>query len=345
VSDTRFEPLPRAGLPDWAEPLLDPAAFWSGRIWYDTTLAHALPPAAEPIAARCGAVAVPLHRLGGRLASLTTPYTQDWRPLAPPGLDDAGWHAAGESFGTLLRRHPPVILETIDPAGAWLDPFLAGLCRAGIRAARFDHVGVWRGTLREGTDWETYLAGRPSALRHTIERKGRRAGRETRFTLITAPGQDLESGIGAFHAVRAGSWKPAEPFPDFDAVLMRATVASGALRLGVLSRVADGAPVAAQYWILDQGGARATVPKLFHLETERAASPGTVLTAMMLRHLITEDRVRVLDFGRGDDAYKAHWVSDRVQMIGLVLADPRHPAGLAALARQAAGRLLRRMRR
>lgn len=345
MTDTRFEPLPRAGLPDWAEPLLDPAAFWSGRIWYDTTLAHALPADAEPIAARCGAVAVPLRRLGGRLASLTTPYTQDWRPLAPPGLDDAGWCDAGAAFGALLRLRPPVILEAIDPAGAWLDPFLAGLRRAGIRAARFDHVGVWRETLPDGQGWEDYLLGCPSVLRHTVARKGKRAVRETRFALITAPGQDLESGIDAFHAVRAGSWKPAEPFPDFDAALMRAAASAGALRLGVLSRVADGAPVAAQYWILDQGGARATVPKLFHLETERAASPGTVLTAMMLRHLITEDRVRTLDFGRGDDAYKAHWVSDRVQLIGLVLADPRHPAGLAALARQAAGALVRRLRR
>lgn len=48
----RLAPLPREGLPPWAEPLLDPRAFWSGRIWYDTTLAHALPPGAEPLAAR-----------------------------------------------------------------------------------------------------------------------------------------------------------------------------------------------------------------------------------------------------------------------------------------------------
>lgn len=340
----RLAPLPREGLPPWAEPLLDPRAFWSGRIWYDTTLAHALPPGAEPLAARGTAVAVPLLRARGALHSLTTPYTQDWRPLGAPGLDEAGWRAAGAAFGALLRRRPPVILDTIDPAGPWLAPFLAGLRAAGIRAARFDHVGVWRETLPEGQGWEDYLAARPSALRHTVERKGRRAERELRFDLIAAPGPALEAGIEAFHTVRAGSWKPAEPFPDFDAALMRAAAESGALRLGVLARVADGTPLAAQYWIIDQGGARATVPKLFHLESERAASPGTVLTAMMVRRLIAEDRVRVLDFGRGDDAYKAHWVSGRVPLIGLVLADPRHPAGLAALLRQAAGRWLRRFR-
>ena len=341
----RLEPLPRAGLPGWVEPLLDPRAFWSGRAWYDTTLAHALPADAEPCAARGSAVAVPLLQLGGALRSLTTPYTQDWRPLATPELDEAGWHDAGQGFGTLLRRRRPVILEAIDPAGAWLAPFLAGLRASGIRAARFDHVGVWRETLSEGQGWEDYLVARPSTLRHTVERKGKRAVRETRFSLIAAPGAALEAGIAAFHAVRAGSWKPEEPFPDFDAALMRAAADAGALRLGVLTRAADDAPLAAQYWILDQDGRRAIVPKLFHLEAARAASPGTVLTAMMVRHLITEERVRTLDFGRGDDAYKAHWVSERVQLIGLVLADPRHPAGLAALVRQAAGALVRRLRR
>ncbi len=340
----RLVPLSREGLPPWAEPMLDPHAFWSGRTWYDTVLAHALPAGAEPLAASCGAAAVPLLSEHGQLRSLTTPYTQDWRPLGTPGLDDAGWRAAGQGFAALLRRRPPVLLEAIDPAGAWLAPFLGGLRTGGILAARFDHVGVWRETLPEDQGWEGYLAARPSTLRHTVERKGRRAARETRFTLLTTPGAALKAGIDTFHDVRAGSWKPDEPFPDFDAALMRAAAAAGALRLGILHRVADGLPMAAQYWILDQGGTRATVPKLFHLESERAASPGTVLTAMMVRHLITEDRVRGLDFGRGDDAYKAHWVSGRVQLIGLVLADPRHPAGLAALARQAAGGLLRRFR-
>lgn len=344
MTDAVLDPLPRTGLPAWADPLLDPASFWSGRIWYDATLAHALPDGAEPIAARCGAVILPLLATGRRLASLTTPYTQDWRPLAPPGLAAAGWRAAGVAFGQLLRGRPPAILEAIDPAGAWLVPFLEGVAAAGIRAARFDHVGCWHAALRPGEGWAAYLAARPSALRHTIARKGRRLEAEARLVVLAAPGPDLEAGIAAFRTVRAGSWKPAEPFPEFDPALMRAAAAAGALRLGLLRRRADDVPIAAQYWILDRGGRRATVPKLFHLEAARAASPGTVLTAMMLRRLIEEEGVRELDFGRGDDAYKALWVGERTQRIGLLLADPRHPAGFLALARQAAGRLLRRAR-
>jgi CelD/BcsL family acetyltransferase involved in cellulose biosynthesis len=86
------------------------------------------------------------------------------------------------------------------------------------------------------------------------------------------------------------------------------------------------------------------VLKLAHDEAARAASPGTVLTALMIRRLLGEDRVRVLDFGRGDDPYKRLWVGSRRRRIGLVLADPLSPQGLAALGRQWAGSLLRRLR-
>ena len=78
--------------------------------------------------------------------------------------------------------------------------------------------------------------------------------------------------------------------------------------------------------------------KLAHAEAARAASPGTVLTALLIRHLLEEDGVQELDFGRGDDDYKRLWVGTRRQRIGLILADPLHPMGLVALARQVVGR-------
>jgi CelD/BcsL family acetyltransferase involved in cellulose biosynthesis len=126
---------------------------------------------------------------------------------------------------------------------------------------------------------------------------------------------------------------------------MRVAAGLGLLRLGVLRARADGAPLAAQYWILDRGGQRATVLKLAHVETQRAASPGTVLTALMIRELVREDGVSELDFGRGDDAYKRLWAGQRRQRIGVLLADPLHPAGAAALLRRALSVLRQRLRR
>jgi CelD/BcsL family acetyltransferase involved in cellulose biosynthesis len=178
-------------------------------------------------------------------------------------------------------------------------------------------------------------------LRSTLARKLSRAARALAFEPVEAPGAALEAGIAAYGEVRARSWKPDEPFPDFDAALLRVAAGLGLLRLGILRDRGDGTALAAQYWILDRGRRRATVLKLAHDTARRADSPGTVLTALMIRRLLEQDGVAELDFGRGDDEYKQLWVGIRRQRIGLVLADPLHPAGLVALLRQAVGRLRR----
>lgn len=346
-------PLDRPHLPDWAEALLDPpreGEFFASRLWYETLIGHAMPDGAAPLVAAdpSRTVLLPLLRRHGRLFSLTGPYSLAWRPLAAPAAGVEAITEAGRGLATLLRGGRPLIAELIDPD----EPRLAALCR-GLRARRvagapFTHVGNWHETLAPGMGWEAYLAARPPALRSTVARKLARAGRTHRFALADAPGPALEAAIAAYEDVRARSWKPDEPFPGFDAALLRAAAAAGVARLGVLHEAGEGRAVAAQYWILDRAPAsglrRATVLKLAHDEAARAASPGTVLTALMIRHLIAADGVRVLDFGRGDDPYKQLWVGERRQRIGLVLADPLTPSGLAALARQWAGPLLRRLR-
>jgi CelD/BcsL family acetyltransferase involved in cellulose biosynthesis len=64
-----------------------------------------------------------------------------------------------------------------------------------------------------------------------------------------------------------------------------------------------------------------------------------VLTAQMLRGLLDDEHVAEIDFGRGDDPYKAGWAGVRRQRIGLVLVNPRHLRGLAFLGRHAMGRV------
>jgi len=349
----RLLPVPAAGLPAWCDGFLAaPAAgeFFASRAWYDTLIAHALPPGAEPVLALCEAggreaALLPLLRQHGRLGALVSPYTLDWRPLPAPTAGPAAMRAAGRALGAALRQASPVRLDMLDAEAPGLAPLLDGLGDAGLRPLRFLHAGNWHEALPPATGWEAWLAMRPAALRNTIARKLARAGRETAFEAVDAPGPALEEGIAAYEAVRARSWKPDEPFPGLDAALMRAAAASRVLRLGVLRARADGQPLAAQYWVLDRGGRRATVLKLAHAEDSRAASPGTVLTALMIRALLTQDGVAELDFGRGDDPYKRLWVGARRQRIGVLLADPRRPAGLLAIARHLSGRLGRRLRR
>lgn len=314
--------------------------FFASRPWFATVASHALPSASTAEAQDAEGVWLMLRRDGARLSSLTVPYSQAWAPLAAPGAD---WHAAGRALAALWRARAPGALDTMDPATPGLDAFLEGLRAAGLRVLRHDHVGTWHQDWPEGLDWDRYLAGRPSQLRNTIRRRLARAGGALEAEVLATPGESLEAGIAAFEAVRARSWKRPEPFPGFDPALMRAAAALGQLRLGVLRRAACGTPVAAQYWILDHGGWRALVPKLFHDEAAREESPGTVLTALMIRRLIEADGVRALDFGRGDDDYKRMWVDGRTQRIGVVLADPRHPAGALAILRHHAGRARRRL--
>ena len=334
-TDAQLLPL-RDTLPAWCDRFLAPADggdVFASRLWYDAILAHAWPADAEPLLARCGdALLLPMLRQGGRLRAMVTPYTLEWRPLPAPGADGQSLREAGQALGALWRWQPPIRLDAMDDAAPGLEAMLSGL---RLAQARYQHFGNWRQVLAPGAGWAGYLASRPAAMRSTITRKLARAGREARFSLIATPGAALEDAITAYETVRAQSWKPFEPFPGFDAAWVRRAAAAGVLRMGVL-RGLDGTPLAAQHWVLSRG--HAALLKLAHDEAARAASPGTALTAMMIRHLIDEDGAATLDFGRGDDDYKQLWAGERRQRIGVVLSDPWHPAGMLELGRQAAAK-------
>lgn len=323
-------------------------SFHLGRPWFATVLAEAMPADARALFVLCrsGAAADsppcvlwPLRtRAGGaRLEALSCLYACLYQPLAVPAATAAELFAAGQAFGRFCRGWSGLRLDALDAGWPGLPPLLAGMRAAGLAVLRFDHFGNWYEPVA-GRSWAEYLAARPGALRETIRRRLGQAGRDRRVGLdmIAGSGAALEAGIAAYETVYAQSWKAREPFPGFSAALMRAAAATGALRLGLLRL--DGRPVAVQYWVV--AGGVATLLKLAHDEAARARSPGTVLTAAMIRHLLEREQLAELDFGRGDDAYKALWGSRRRQRIGVLLANPRRPAGLLALGRHALGRLL-----
>ena len=325
----------------------DPApGFQSTRAWYECSVADALPPGTRAVFLLCREggrtrAVVPLRReASGAVGGLTTPYTVLYQPLVAPGLDAAGLRAVGGALGRACRAWPTLRLDALDAEWPGLAPLLAGARAAGLVVRRFDHFGNWYEPVA-GRGWDKYLAARPGGLRETIRRKTRACARDPRVSLEVVRAPDaapdaVERAIAAYEEVYARSWKEPEPFPRFGPALMRAAAAAGALRAGVL-RV-DGRPVAAQYWTVCDGAA--TVLKLAHDEAHKALSPGTVLTAHLIRTLLDEG-VRGLDFGRGDDGYKQAWAGLRRQRIGVVLINPRRAAGLAALGRAAAGGLRR----
>lgn len=324
-------------LPESARALFGQDAF-STLGWYRSTVASALPQGAEAcfyLARRGGAVLAvfPMRRTGRRLASLATPYTCFWQPLLAPGLDAVALRAVGGALAHAWRRFGLVRLEAMDGDAPWLAPCLAGFRAGGLLGLRFDHFGNWHVRVA-GMDWQTYLDGRPGLLRSAIVRPTRKLVERLGATYrVIAGGDGLEDAIAAYEAVYARSWKEKEPFPDFVASHMRACAADATLRLGVM--YLDGVPIAAQFWLLH--GSWACVAKLAHDDAHRGLGAGTVLSALIVRHLLEVDRVTELDFGRGDDEYKKLWMPERRQRIGVLLANPRHLAGLREIARHGLG--------
>ena len=326
-----------------AADLLAGVTFQSGAAWWRSLTASAMPPDATPRFVLCRhagrpAVLVPLQAAGRTLAGLTAPYTCLYQPLVHPGLQPDDVERAGFALGQSSAGFSVLRLDALDADWPGLVPLLAGLRRAGFLSYRFAHFGNWHEFVG-GRRWAAYLEARPGALRTTIRRKLRRyeADPAWSFALAHSP-EEAEAALPAFEQVYRNSWKRPEPFPRFGPTIIRAAARAGVLRLGVLR--CQGQPVAAQYWTVEQG--TATVLKLAHDETARQMSAGTVLTAWMIRHLLEEERVSALDFGRGDDAYKQSWVTARRQRIGVMLANPRRPRGLAVLGRAALGLAVRR---
>ena len=331
-------------LPAGVMPLFGTArSFFTTRAWWEIVLAHALPPTAVPRLMVIHAGGVPralfpllLDQADGEHRSLTTPYSCLYAPLfAPDVTDRAPLFAA---FARACRVFPVTRLDTLDQAS---EPDIVAGCRAaGLAVARFEHFGNWHEDVT-GLDWPAYLARRPGALRETIRRRTRRAERldGAVFKLFTDR-NGLEDGIAAFETIYARSWKEPEPYPLINPAQIRAAASLGIMRLGVWW--IGGTPAAAQFWIVEHG--QATVLKLAHDEVFKPYSPGTVVTAWMIRHMIEREQVTALDFGRGDDPYKQDWAASRRQRIGLLLINPLRPRGTLTLARHAMGRVRARFR-
>jgi hypothetical protein len=281
-----------------------------------------------------------LNRQAGTITALGNYYTTRYAPMLASGIDKASAATALQGLlAALLRDEPRLHTLRFEPlqAGSLAETALRRALQAnGCAVFGFHAFQNW--LLPVTSDWPTYLAARDGKLRTTLSRMGRRfAARGGRLELIQAGTDRLEVGIAAYQAVYAASWKTAEPHPHFMPGLIRAAARSGVLRLGI-AWLGD-APVAAQVWMV--AGGRADIYKLAHDEAHKETSPGSLLTAMLMRHAFEQDCVSVVDYLSGDDGYKRLWMSEVHERTGLVAYRLRTPRGLLGAAREGAGRWLR----
>ncbi|QIG80693.1 GNAT family N-acetyltransferase [Stakelama tenebrarum] len=264
-----------------------------------------------------------LARKGVRAQALASWYTLDFQLVTQGGggplIDDIASNLKGIAHLTLS----PVA----DPA-----PIAAAFRKAGWITALSPATVTWE--IEPPADFESYWASRPGKLRSTAKRKGRKAG------LDIAIHREFDADAwDAYREIYEASWKPEEGSWDFMRSFAEAEGAAGTLRLGIAVR--DGKPIAAQLWHVENG--RATIHKLAYREDAKDLSPGTILSEAMFRHVIEQDRPQVIDYGTGNEPYKADWMEGARKMWRIDCWKRNHPAAWPGLVRHLLGLVRRRL--
>ena len=235
------------------------------------------------------------HDGPGHLSGLTNWYSFAIRPLYRGEGDRMG--ALRALFAGLRPRAARLTLYPVPDAEK--DRISAALRGAGWRVDA-QAAGDRHWLDLTGLDHDAWWDGRPGALRSTVQRKAKKGVVDIAIrTAFDA------ADWAAYEAIYAASWKPEEGDPALLRAFAQGESARGTYRLG-LAHI-TGVPVAAQYWTVEDG--TACIHKLAHVEDKVKASPGTLLSAALFRHVMTVDEVRRVDFGTGDDAYKRDWMN------------------------------------
>lgn len=269
-----------------------------------------------------------LHRVGRKIAALANWYSFRVRPVITPGAD------AGRLLGALATdlagQSPHLILSPLPDEQGEASLLAAALRGSGWLVFRHQ-CDVNHVLYVNGRSFAEYMASRPGPLRTTLKRKAAKVS-------VTLETTFSAESWAAYESVYARSWKPEEGSPAFLRRFAEEEGAAGRLRLAI-ARVGD-EPVAAQFWTVERG--TAFIHKLAHTEDSKPLSPGTTLSAALFEHVIDHDRVVLVDFGTGDDAYKRDWMEEIRPRYRIEAYRPLWPGNWPAIARQVLRRLAAR---
>lgn len=242
------------------------------------------------------AIALPLMRQDRTLMPLANWYSFSWRPLATVSADVEAMLAA--LARDLVSKAKRITLAPIPGEDGSAERLAKAFRAAGwaVIVEQCDTNSILR---LAGRSYATYLAARPGPLRTTLARKAKK------LEVVIHTGFDPEAWA-AYEAIYEASWKPAEGKPAMLRRFAEQEGAVGRLRLGIASH--EGRAIAAQLWTIEAG--TAFIHKLAHIEEGAKLSAGTVLTAALFEHVIDEDRVELVDFGTGNNSYKAMWMEE-----------------------------------
>lgn len=273
------------------------------------------------------------------LHSLANYYT----PYFSPILNEAHSNETIQAFARALwadRGHFAAIdLRCLDPDASVFLALIRSLENVGLVVQTYFQFGNWYLDVG-GRSYAEYFTSLPPVLKKNIPYQTRRLERTYRVELKLVTGKaGLDEALNDYETVYSASWRDQEAYPGFIRGLADAALRSGSLRLGLL--YADGAPIAAQFWLVH--GRTASIYKIAYMEAFSKFSVGTVLTAHMMRHVIDVDKVNIVDYLSGDDNYKKDWMSHRRERWGIIAFNLRSLSGIALAARHLGGRRIARM--
>lgn len=296
---------------------------WFKRIWLYC------PPGERPFIIRArteGADAwLFLSRKGdGRLVPLASWYTLRYAPIftgAPDeGLKRRLLRAIAKRLRAKAMRIAQIELHPLPPEDA--QALRRAFRHAGWIAVERAATANWSLDVR-GRTFEEYWDERPGNLRSTYERKRAKAPLD-----IEVADRFDQHLWDEYCTVYEASWKPAEGAPLCLEEFARSEGEAGSLRIGI-AREGD-RPVAAQLWTVENGVA--IIHKLAYDKDYKELSPGTQLSVAMFRYAINVDGAQTIDYGTGDEPFKADWMENRRMLRRLDLFNPRRPGTwLAAL--------------
>jgi CelD/BcsL family acetyltransferase involved in cellulose biosynthesis len=283
-------------------------------------------------------ICLELGQGGQRVTALSTYYTSLFAPTALAAPTAVDWSALIEA---VLKQYQPVVSVRLAPLDTHAQSFGClqhAMQAAGLRTYDYFCFGNWY--LPVVSDSATYLAQRPGDVRNTLKRQGKKFAAAGGRLLVLSQAADAAQAASLFTQVYNRSWKKPEPHPRFIPGLVQLCAHNGWLRMGLA--MLDGQPIAAQLWIVANG--KASIFKLAYDPAHKQFSPGTLLTAHLMQHVIDTDHVKEVDYLTGDDAYKNQWMSQRRERRGLVAYNTRNVAGWCLAQRHAWGLRLKPLR-
>lgn len=286
------------------------------------------PVAALPIVASKGL-------FGWHIRALGNYYTSLYAPAIASGLK---YRDFALLLKAVMETHSPVAsmrFEPMDPESSPYHILWNALQASGLAPFGYFCFGNWY--LTDITTWQNYLQGRDGQLRNTIRRTTKKFTAAGGSLELIQSSTEIARGQAAFEQVYAQSWKRPEPYPMFVPSLIRTCAERGWLRLGVAWL--NGTPIAAQLWIVANG--KANIYKLAYDENYKPHGTGTLLTTMLMEHVIEKDGVYEVDYLTGDDPYKKGWMSNRRERWGIIAFNAKTVSGLLGLSKELLGRVMR----